>query len=679
MLLSVLFAQAAVVAAPQATAAPTQGVISYPVSFFDAARPANALEMVQRIPGFTLDIGDEVRGFEGAAGNVLIDGQRPASKSDVLDQLLQRIPVSQIERIDLIRGGAPGIDMQGKTVLANVIRKSGGGFRGLAAWSANYVVDDGRTAPSIRLEASGGKNGRAWEVSARSGVGFDDGSGDGPGLRLDPIGRPLLRSFIESEGATLQTTLAGSYEQPIFAGKLRVNVRLFRDNFNYDEQNHIRAADPDVMPAPSVLLDQWGQDKFETEAGARYSRDLGARASLELVGLQQTKDFHLGETFQTPADVVFFTVDNTSGESIARAVLKYRQTDRLSWEGGAEGAFNWLEGETRFVENGDVVELPAANVRVEEKRGEAFVKLTWRPTPKWTLEGGLRQEGSAISSKGDVTLEKTLYFTKPRLALTWAPTERTQLRARYERVVGQLDFDDFVASSNFNTGGAVVAGNPDLEPEQAWVSEVAVEQRFLGSGALILTLRHSDLADVIDRAPVFAGDQVFDARVNIGDGTKDEILLSATLPFDRLGWKGAQLRGEATWRESEVVDPTTRRKREISGLRPLEWEAHFTHDLPQWRMNWGVDAFGAWRETYYRFDEIELRKLKTYVVGFVEWKPRTDLSIRAELSNLTERGFRNTRYHYDGPRGAAPFAYVDDRDIQFGRMVYVRLRKTFGG
>ena len=79
--------------------------------------------MVNALPGFALDAGDGVRGFGGAAGNVLIDGERPATKNDTLDEVLQRIPASSVARIDVIRGGAPGIDMQGKTVIANVIRR----------------------------------------------------------------------------------------------------------------------------------------------------------------------------------------------------------------------------------------------------------------------------------------------------------------------------------------------------------------------------------------------------------------------------------------------------------------------------------------------------------------------------------------------------------------------------
>src|SRR5580765_8060371 len=129
-------AQAAAVAAP-AGASVEQGVVSYRPEFFAALNPNNAEDMLGRIPGFSLDTGSSVRGFEGAAGNVLIDGLRPSSKSDSIDQILSRIPASKVERIDVIRGGAPGIDMQGKTVIANVITKKGDATRGLLSIS-NY-------------------------------------------------------------------------------------------------------------------------------------------------------------------------------------------------------------------------------------------------------------------------------------------------------------------------------------------------------------------------------------------------------------------------------------------------------------------------------------------------------------------------------------------------------------
>src|SRR4051794_21758574 len=94
-------------------------VLTYPASFFAEAQPNTAYDMIARLPGFVFNNGTTARGFSGTAGNVLIDGQRPTSKSDDLQSILLRMSAAGVERIDLIRGGAPGIDMQGQTVVAN--------------------------------------------------------------------------------------------------------------------------------------------------------------------------------------------------------------------------------------------------------------------------------------------------------------------------------------------------------------------------------------------------------------------------------------------------------------------------------------------------------------------------------------------------------------------------------
>lgn len=674
MLLMHLLAQAAVAAAPEAAATPQEGVIAYPAAFFAAQQPSNAHEMVLRLPGFAFDDGDEIRGFEGGGGNVLIDGQRPTSKTDDLEEILRRLPASQVERIDVIRGGAPGIDMQGKSVIANVVRKQGvGGFRGLFAVATNHIYD-GRDLHGMRLELSGDKDGRSWETSARYGFGADDGAGDGPGIRIRPDGEVLRRSDIDSEGTEGNYTLTGAYAQPLAGGKVRLNARHFGAKFKFEQDEVIS------FPAPGLITIDDNVRVFENEIGGRFDRDFGARTKLELIGLHQTRDREVTSQSAFGSNGGLFALERETSETIGRSVLKYRFNDKLSLEAGAEGAFNKLDSTTIYTENGVPQDLPAANVTVEEKRGELFGKAVWRPTPQWTVEGGLRFEGSKISSDGDVDLEKTLHFAKPRLLISWSPTQNTQLRTRFERVVGQLDFADFVADSSFNSGSGVTAGNPDLEPEQAWVAEVAVEQRFLGDGVLVLTARHSELSDVVDVGPLPGpGGAVFDSPTNIGSGTKDELSAELTLPLARFGLKGAQLKGDITKRWSSVKDPTTGRKREISDLHPLDWNATFSHDLPQWRLSYGVDAFGAWRETSYRVALIETVKLKTYVRPFAEWRPRPDIQVRFELPNVTSRGLRRTVQVFDGSRKTNPIAArIDDQDIQFGRMYYVRIRKTFG-
>ena len=671
----VLFVLAQAVAAIVAPAQEATGVTSYPPAFFAAQNPNSAVDMVARLPGFSLDTGDNVRGYEGAAGNVLIDGQRPASKSDNLQTILSRIPAGKVERIDVIRGGAPGIDMQGKTVIANVVLKKGGAVRGVLGVSA-YHLGDGRTFPSLRAEASGSLPGdRTWELALRGGGGANDGSGRGIGSVRFANGAPTQQSRLASHGDATNGAATGAFETPLFGGRLRVNGLYGPEKYKEPETDTI------IAPTPDVQRFNFVQKSTDTELGGRFTRNFGPDTSVELVGLHSTRHRTAEQTAMADGSNSDFSNDRRSSESIARAVVTRRIGQKISMEVGAETADNKLDSATRFTVDGANQALPAANVRVEEKRSEAFVKGTWRPAAAWTVDGGLRYETSNIASAGDVVLAKTLQFAKPRLTVSWTPIPATQLRVRYERVVGQLDFNDFVASSNLTSTLGVTAGNPNLNPEQAWVSEVAVEQQLWKGASLVLTGRHSKLTDVVDRGPVFASNgTIFDRPTNIGAGTKDELILDVTLPFDPLGWKGALLKGEVLKRWSAVTDPTTRRERGISGLHPLDWNVTFSQDLPNQHLNLGVEVFGGFRQDLYRFNSIETFKLQSFVRPFAEWKPGQGWSLRVELPliNSPKTRLRDTFQTFPGPRSAGGNPDIQDRAFHFPNGWYVRLRKDFG-
>lgn len=660
-----LFVLAQAVAAAQ-TPPEATGVTSYAPAFFAAQNPNSADDMVGRLPGFTVDSGDNVRGYEGAAGNVLIDGQRPATKTDNLDTLLSRIPASKVERIDVIRGGAPGIDMQGKTVIANVVRKVGGGFHGLLAYADSRLLE-GRNYWAARAEGSGKIGDRSLDGGLFAGNGQDGGLGRGSLTTVDAAGKPLEIGHIHAQGEATQAIANGALEQPLWGGRIRVNARIYSQAYDDDETDFIHL--PDTHPE----TDHQDDDVFQTEFGGRYTHGLGPRLSLETVLLRQDKHERYADRFIAPGDAELFRQDTTTAETIARGVLKFEQGPSLSWEGGAEVAYNTLDNLIRFTQNGAAIVLPASDVTVQEKRFELSGKAVWRLTPKLTVEGGLRQEGSNISSSGDVSLTKTLYFTKPRVLFTWSADADTQVRVRFERAVGQLDFGAFVASTTL-TSGTVTAGNPNLVPEQDWVSEAAVERRFWTKGSLVVTLRHSQITDVVDTA-LFHG---FEAPGNIGAGSKDEEIVSLTLPLDKLGLKDAQFQALSTWRQSQVTDPTTHRPREITALHPNDWELHFTQDLPAHRLNWGLDVYGQQRERYFRSTEIDTYKYGTFVSPFVEWKPKADLAVRVELDNASHRPFKREFDHFAGTRDVSPLASTLARKEYPSQVFYVRIRKLFG-
>src|SRR6185437_9911155 len=121
------------------------------------------------------------------AGNVLINGQRPTSKTDSLSAVLSRIVAGDVERIDVIRGSAPGIDMQGKPVVANIIRKETPSTALVAVASGTYF-NTGRILPGAQLQYSHTAGPRSYDLSIRRDPNFNDQMGEANITRIDGAG-----------------------------------------------------------------------------------------------------------------------------------------------------------------------------------------------------------------------------------------------------------------------------------------------------------------------------------------------------------------------------------------------------------------------------------------------------------------------------------------------------------
>src|SRR5690606_15056401 len=284
--------------------------------------------------------------------------------------------------------------------------------------------------------------------------------------------------------------------------------------------------------APDVLRESLNdRDATNGEVGVVFTRPLSPQLKLETRFIHEFEDFETIATARerdhgAEAPLERFAADGSSSETILRGLLRFERSASLEFEGGGEVAYNMLKVDQAYSVGGVDVPLPSASVKVEETRGELFGKATWRLTPKWTFEGGLRLESSTISQSGDAEQEKSFFYAKPRLLTTWTPTAKSQVRLRFERVVGQLDFGDFAASAELADDN-VFGGNVDLQPEQRWVSELTFEQRFWGEGIVSLGLRHDEIRDVIDVIPLEGG---YAAVGNIGDGTLDQLALTVTIP-----------------------------------------------------------------------------------------------------------------------------------------------------
>jgi hypothetical protein len=655
--------------------APESGVISYSPADFAQFNPANALDMINRIPGFTFAAGEQVRGFQGAVGNVLIDGQRPSTKSVTLDNLLARIPSGAVQRIDLIRGGAAGIDMQGLPVVVNVVRRPGAGLTGAVDLGVKGYVDypAGALGKLQLTRKSGGLTLDGTvnvELIPADSDPKQSGVGAGSLIRRDGFGRYTAfgRTALLIDAHLYQANATIEYRRP---------KDLFHLNLGLERLNQPRSEVSDLYTLAGAYLHEELRQKArddKAEIGGDYERQLGRGVTVQFVALHTAKRNDLLSTFVTPRSATVSTRRGESGESIARTSIQGLTWRGVGFAAGIEGAYNTLDSRSGLVVDGLVQALPSANVRVTEKRAEGFVTLSKRPTADTSLELGIRVETSRIGQSGDVDRSRTFTFPKPRLIATWAPDKSSQLRFRVERVVGQLNFEDFAASGDLILGAA--AGNADLQPERAWVFEGAVERRFWGQGAVILGYTHREIQQVNDRVAIVTPAGLFDAPGNIPAGTRDEIKATIALPLAKFGLKNTQIRHNLTTRGSRVVDPITGRARKIGGMQATLFDTTLIQDVPRWRSNFSLQSKIGYDLAAYRLVE-QRHDRRPYALDFAwNWKVSPDWLVRVTIDNLLGKLIIRDRDNYAPTRAGVRVQEEDRRFI--GHQVYtVRVRKTF--
>jgi len=652
--------------APQIDAA-QQGVLVFTPDFFADQRPNTALDMVSRVPGFSVNDGSGSRGFEGAVGNILINNSRPASKNDTGSNVLSRTPANQVDRIELIRGGAPGIDMQGYSVVVNVILKTENTRQSILS-GTGFFFEGGRNSASGSYQFTARQGERTWGVTLSDGVAINDANGVGPVIRTDANGAVLREEDFFNDAWGGGQAVRGNFATPLFGGKIDLTARYGVNDF----QNIVLQTAPDVRRESL-----FAEDGDSGEVGAVYTRPLGERLSLETRMIHEWNSFEATSTSRTRLGGVdspeqMFVGEGDASESILRGLVRFERSPALTFEAGAEVAYNMLEVDQSFTVGGTPVPLPSASVKVEETRGEAFGKGTWRVRPELTLEGGLRLESSTITQSGDAEQEKSFFFAKPRFLATWTPMANNQVRLRFEREVGQLDFGDFAASADLDDE-TVFGGNVDLEPEQRWISELIYERRFWGDGIVSVGLRHDEISDALDVIPL---DQGLSAVGNIGDATLDQLAVTVAIPTDKLGVSGGMLRLRNTWNHTEVTDPTTGETRPISNVRASQAVISWEQDITSWKLQYG----GAWiplltGQWNYDPDQTSGWRGYDYFEAWAEYKPTATLSIRAQVNIWDDFNVQRTVYADRSP--ARPIAYVENRYVDPRTFYQIRVRKTF--
>jgi hypothetical protein len=640
------------------------GLLSYPASYFAGAQLTTAYDMVGRLPGFIYNSGNSNnRGYSASAGNVLVDGARPTAKTDDLTTLLQRIPVSDVDHIDVIRGGAPGIDMQGQPVIANVVRKSADSAALIVTLNTD-VYSNERPTPYGNVEYIRKSGGASYDLTlTRFGNLSDDFIGAGTETFIVPGQAPLVVAAQRLGPDRQGWGIAGQASWPLFGGTFGANLTARSTAHN---ETLIYAA-----PKTANYLD--GEKTRAAELGLHWDGGLGP-FELNLVGLQRlTRQVSFEPSLDASGASLFNSVRDTR-ESILRSAARYHASPDLTFESGLEGAYNSLDGHSDDTVNGVPQTIVGANARVHELRGELFAQASWTISPEWSLEAGARGEFSTIVAAG--VAPRSFAFLKPRLVASWSPWDGQQFRLRLERVVGQLDFNNFIATASVAFSG-LAAGNSGLRPDQRWQLEGDYEWHFWDKGALTVSVLHEDITDLVDYIPLGNGQ---DGPGNIPKAANDQVDVEAALPLDKLGLDGGQLTSSLVWYDSALTDPVTGQTRSISNQQDRKLRFGYVQDIPSLHSSFNLGVQLPFSRPSYRIAQVtklRINQSTLYLTASWDYKPAPDLDIYLQAVNFMPYHGELEQDNYAGPRNVSALSGINDLNISTLAQYRIQLRKTF--
>ena len=645
-------------------------VQSFEPSFFARYSPNNALDMIQQVPGFSLQEGDTARGFGGTASNVLINGERPSTKNSV-SSLLSRIAVANVIRIDLVTGASATLDMRGQTKVANVIVREGAIDQRITYDAFFRGTQDGRLTAQVQAATQRQLFGGTINLSASINTFLDNGPGgspfvDGQRYRLDGAGAPLEFSegFTQQDGFVRQLNFEFARDLNLFT--LRLNGSWSGNDF--DSNRFWQTYAPDAGGSLSGLETNTVRNRQAVASlGGDIERKFGD-VDLKLISYNRRQWEDNRARFGTYAPDGSLISASTSapdlkqGESILRGQATWRMNERHSIEVAVDAAYNFLDNISQFTgetpAGATTFFVDGSDTKVEEFRSELQVSDVWAMLPNLTLEPGFRFESSRIeqdidyAASPDRRIERKFKYSKPSITATWQIEEGRQLRVSYAREVAQLSFADFVSFADF-IANQTTTGNGQLVPERTWALDAQFEQRFGKGGVITLFGTYDEVEDVQDFVPICAGD----GPGNIGDGTRWSLGFRSTVPLDDLGLNGARLDASLFGGGSEVTDPVTGETREFSDKVKENWSMTFRQDFPASQFSYVLRLSDSGPSTSYRFNELSRRSRETPdVVFYIETTRWFGLRLRAGIDHGVGDEYARHRliYGLDPARPTAP-------------------------
>jgi len=683
--------------------------VVYPASYFAEYAPVSALDMVNRIPGMNVSSrggssgrsprsGGRGLGSGGNGTQILINGKRTAGKNNNTQNQLMRINADQVDYIEIIRGTSGDLDVRGSTQIANIVLYEQLFDSSLSyEVKADYYADD-KSKPGGSLSYGGQTGSLNYLFSASAEPRYMHRESEETSVLGDfsPNDEIIEDRIRQQTSYTFSTNLDYQISDNSSA---RFNA-LYAEN---NDPTKVFRQTTDLIGG--VNLPYWEresipgtQNNWEVGGDYEYRFADGSRFKVLFIA-NENNTANTRERFDVFADGsesknLFLDSASILQERIVRGSYTTDIFTDQNVEFGVERAQTILDSNLLLGIASDTgmasaaygglvpVAVPNANTRVEEMRYEPFAIHNWRINSRMSLETSMVYEFSEITQSGDFNNQRDFSFFKPKLDYRFDITQSLQVRFLFEKFVRQINFSDFVAATdNEDNDSSTQAGNTSIRPDYWWVYNLGAEYRLPeDAGVVSANLykhRHKDFLQRIDVST--SEDDLRSAVGNIGNGDMWVFELKGSVRLGMFNLPNVLVTSSASVRDSQVKDPFLDITRRFTNYHRGHFDMGFRHDIPEWKMNYGL----SWNNRFdgnnkrYDIDDIESQYGDPFVMAFLEVVAFDDITFRFDAMNVTDGKMCRDRERFVGRASANILEEIETMCSGFGRVLSLKMSGTF--
>lgn len=267
--------------------------------------------------------------------------------------------------------------------------------------------------------------------------------------------------------------------------------------------------------------------------------------------------------------------------------------------------------------------------------------LSYRASPRVTLDGGVSVERQDADLDGTTTDHASFSYVKPKAGVTVTPWDGATVKAGAEHAVDPLNGANYMALANLSDRPQDLK----IAPDHAWQYEASIDQKF-GAASVSAGVTQGVSGTATELAPVSGGQ----TPASVAMKSKQKATIAFTLPLEGFGLSDTQLQSQATWRRSLVRDPVTGQYRRASGEAPREASINLTKKLPGAAdTKIGLSGQLGTRRDFYQVSQTTQMLTSPRLGAFVSYAPGP-LSMNLSVDGLMGGAQQFTDTFYNGSR-----------------------------